>query len=209
MWSPDKAMDHIATSPAAAAARSRHARTTRQDRHCITPARTAVASSRRSRLAGRTQGRASRVLVSGQKGDCTAGLSQGGKRGRPRRAAALGRPCAIWDDRQATPSPCRWGTRVKGTSLNINGVGGFARVSVCSGGFTGVSLCSGGFAGVSLCSWFFGLPARGLPGVRDTVPNYTGSRIRLWRRMHARAVNVRRQILDEHRVVEWGGGFDP
>ena len=33
-----------------------------QDRHCITPARTAVALSRRSRLAGRTQGRASRGL---------------------------------------------------------------------------------------------------------------------------------------------------
>jgi hypothetical protein len=47
------------------------------------------------------------------------------------------------------------------------------------------------------------LPARGLPGVRDTIPNFAGSRIRSRRRMHARAENVRPQILDEHGVVEW------
>jgi hypothetical protein len=49
----------------------------------------------------------------------------------------------------------------------------------------------------------FGLPARGLPEVMDTIPNFAGCRIRLRRRMHARAENVRRQILDEHGVVEW------
>jgi hypothetical protein len=50
---------------------------------------------------------------------------------------------------------------------------------------------------------FLACQSEGLPGVRDTIPNCAGSRIRLRRRMHARAENVRRQILDEHGVAEW------
>jgi hypothetical protein len=61
----------------------------------------------------------------------------------------------------------------------------------------------GGFAGVSLFSWFLACQRRGLPGIRDTIPNSAGSGIRLRRRVHARAETVRRQILNEHGVVEW------
>jgi hypothetical protein len=60
---------------------------------------------------------------------------------------------------------------------------GFARVSLW--GFAGVSL---GLRRGQPLFLVFGLPVRGLPGVRDTIPNFAGSRIQLRRRMHAQKI---------------------
>jgi hypothetical protein len=139
------------------------------------------------RLAGRAHARASRATVIGQDGDSTP-VCPLGEPTRSRHATGVRGGCSRrvqWDVRHdACPGMSPGSAFRRGQPLFL--------VFGLPARRRGQPLFL-----------VFGLPARGLPGVRDTIANFAGSTIRLRRRMHARAENVRRKILDEHGVVEW------